>query len=67
VDERSANGLIAYDGIIYGSNSQDGIFVLQGESSPLPDEIGRPSALLVQENMLYVIDQVGRGIWRTTL
>jgi WD40 repeat protein len=67
VDERSANGLINYEGIIYASNSQDGIFILQGNATPLPDEIGRPSTLLVQENMLYVIDQVGRGIWQTSL
>jgi len=67
LDERSANGLAVYDGVVYGSNSQDGIFAVQGIASPLPDEIGRPSTLLIKENMLYVIDQVGRGIWKSDL
>lgn len=67
IDERSANGLVTYDGLVYASNSVDGIFVVEGVSYPLPDNFGRPSALLIQENMLYVIDQVGRGIWQTSL
>lgn len=67
IDDRQANGLVSYEGLVYASNSQDGIFVVQGNTYPLPDEIGRPSALLIRENVLYVIDQVGRGVWSSEL
>ena len=67
IDERPANGIIAYEGLIYASNSIDGIFVVEGTAYPLPDNFGRPSTLLIRESVLYVIDQVGRGIWQTSL
>lgn len=63
IDDRSANGLIVHNGLVYASNSQDGIFVVEGIAYSLPNDIGRPSTLLVNENMLYVIDQVSRSIW----
>ena len=67
IDERPANGLVVHQGIVYAANAQDGIFVVEGISHPLPSDIGRPSTLLIQENMLYVIDQVSRSIWTTEI
>lgn len=67
IDDRQANGLVTSNGVVYASNSQDGVFIVQGNTYPLPNEIGRPSALLIKENVLYVIDQVGRGVWASEL
>ena len=67
IDERSANGLAIFNEQMYASNSTDGVFIVGGDAYPLPETFGRPSTLLIKENMLYVIDQVGRGVWQTGL
>ena len=48
-------------------NPTDGIFVVGGEAYLMPENFGRPSSLLVKESVLYVIDQVGRGVWKSDL
>lgn len=67
IEDRSANGLVVHNGEIYASNSTDGIFLVGGEAYPMPENFGRPSSLLVKESVLYVIDQIGRGVWKSDL
>ena len=67
IDTRAANGLAFHNDILYASSAQNGIFVVGGGSYSLPETIGRPSTLVVHQNMLYLIDQIGRGIWTMDL
>ena len=67
IDTRVANGLAIHNGEIFASNTQDGIFIIDGTTYSLPSDIGRPSTILIHQDTLYLIDQVGRGIWTLPL
>ena len=66
VDNRPAYGLVNINDTIYGSNSTDGLFPIGGIGSNLVD-IARPSGAIYTENMLYVADRVGQGVWKTSV
>ena len=66
VDTRPAYGLVNRNGTIWGSNSTDGLFPI-GEVGSTLQEIARPSSPIYTENVLYVADRVGQGVWKTSM
>jgi len=67
VDERTASGLVAYEGEILGASARDGLFVV-GKAGRTPLEgPARPGALAVLDEALYLVDEVGGSLWTLSL
>lgn len=66
LDSRSTYGLININGTIWATNSTDGVFPI-GDVGSEQQDIARPSSPIYTENVLYVADRVGQGVWKTSM
>ena len=62
LDERSANALFSHEGELWGTHIEHGLFQVGGDSWVLNGP-ARPGPLVVQDTQVFVVDEVGGGIW----
>jgi hypothetical protein len=62
IDERSGLALIEVNGEVWSSNSEVGLFIVEGNPIGLT-QAARPGSLLQTTDGIYFADHVGEGVW----
>jgi hypothetical protein len=63
IDDRSANGLLMVDGVLWAASSADDIFLVGGRSIG-GSELARPGSMVgAADGAVFVADRVGEDVW----